>query len=67
MMCMCVCVCVCLYCVCSFRAEISTTSFLNLRYEGTDCALMVTPFEAADTKVRYRHGNFKEAFTQRFS
>ena len=45
------------------RNEIRTTPFLHLRYEGTDCALMVMPEGISVDECR--HGNFKATFTHR--
>ena len=34
-----------------YRKDISTEAFLNMRYDGTDCALMCTPEERDVSKV----------------
>ena len=44
------------------RDDITTTPFLNLRYDRTDCALMVT---AEEWEGSCRHGDFEQAFTTR--
>ena len=44
------------------RDDITTTPFLNLRYDRTDCALMVT---AEEGDGPCRHGDFESAFTTR--
>ena len=44
-----------------FRDNIDTTPFLHLRYEGTNCALMITPVnKQADDGGQ--HGDFEAAF-----
>ena len=51
-----------------FRHEITTTPFLHLRYEKTDCALMCsaeTPV-SSPTYSGCRHGDFEKAFTERW-
>lgn len=37
-----------------------------MRYEGTDCALMVTPQETVVSSCECKHGNFGTTFTERF-
>lgn len=56
-------------CVClqSSRKDISTTPFLHMRYEGTDCALMVTPQDTVVSSSECKHGNFGATFTERFA
>ena len=51
--------------MCHSRDEITTTPFLHLRYERTDCALMCV----ADppTTDSCRHGDFEKSFTERLS
>ena len=44
------------------RDDITTTPFLNLRYDRTDCALMVT---AEEGEGPCRHGDFELAFATR--
>ncbi|XP_064599058.1 5-oxoprolinase-like [Liolophura sinensis] len=48
------------------RDQIETTSFLHLRYNKTDCALMVTAGDCQQGGASSRYGNFREAFTQRY-
>ena len=43
----------------------STTPFLHLRYKGTDCALMVTPWTAEGSDGECQHGDFEATFTKR--
>lgn len=47
-----------------YRNEIHTTPFLHMRYDGTDCALMVTPSDTAQN-FESRYGNFGTSFTSR--
>lgn len=49
----------------STRSDVSTTPFLHLRYDGTDCALMVTAPETVFSRDECQHGNFKATFTLR--
>ncbi|ELT87012.1 hypothetical protein CAPTEDRAFT_176070 [Capitella teleta] len=46
--------------------SIATTPFLHLRYEGTDCALMVTADKYPAHATSCRHGDFKAAFMGRY-
>jgi 5-oxoprolinase (ATP-hydrolysing) len=46
--------------------EISTTPFLHMRYEGTDCPLMVTPQMTEINTDMCQHGNFEATFTHRY-
>lgn len=60
-----------LFLSCSFylspliSAQIKTEVFLHLRYEGTDCALMVTATGYPGNSQSCRAGDFRSAFTQR--
>lgn len=44
---------------------IGTTPFLHLRYDGTDCALMVSADHHPASDQSCRHGDFKAAFVER--
>ena len=44
-----------------FRDDIVTTPFLHLRYEGTNCALMITPVNK-EPDDGGQHGDFEAAF-----
>ncbi|XP_061660932.1 5-oxoprolinase [Syngnathoides biaculeatus] len=46
--------------------QISTEVFLHLRYEGTDCALMVTAADYPRNERTSKAGDFRSAFTQRY-
>ncbi|XP_061569490.1 5-oxoprolinase [Cololabis saira] len=46
--------------------QITTEVFLHLRYEGTDCALMVTAAGYPSNAQSCRHGDFRSAFTKRY-
>jgi len=46
-------------------SQITTESFLHLRYEGTDCALMCTPANQNLESITTRHGNFLATFLER--
>uniref|UniRef100_A0A3Q2NV52 5-oxoprolinase, ATP-hydrolysing n=1 Tax=Fundulus heteroclitus TaxID=8078 RepID=A0A3Q2NV52_FUNHE len=48
------------------RSEITTEVFLHLRYEGTDCALMVTADGYPGHALSCRAGDFRSAFTKRY-
>ncbi|XP_056378851.1 5-oxoprolinase isoform X1 [Hyla sarda] len=48
------------------RSQIDTESFLHLRYERTDCALMCSAKGHPETPDSCRVGDFKEAFTARY-
>lgn len=45
--------------------QITTEVFLHLRYEGTDCALMVTSTGYPSNSQSCRAGDFRTAFTKR--
>ncbi len=45
--------------------EIVATPYLHLRYQRTDCALMVTP-DPPSGQDSCNHGNYKTAFTCRY-
>ncbi|CAH1778849.1 unnamed protein product [Owenia fusiformis] len=47
--------------------EIECEAFLHMRYEGTDCALMVST-DPTQHKTTYscHHGNFQQAFLERY-
>ncbi|KAL4716495.1 hypothetical protein ACJJTC_015923 [Scirpophaga incertulas] len=45
-------------------SQIETEPFLHLRYQGTDCALMVSP--APNTTSSCKHGDFYNAFVDRY-
>uniref|UniRef100_F6XQF8 5-oxoprolinase, ATP-hydrolysing n=1 Tax=Macaca mulatta TaxID=9544 RepID=F6XQF8_MACMU len=47
------------------RSQISTESFLHLRYRGTDCALMVSAHQHPATARSPRAGDFGAAFVER--
>lgn len=54
------------YYVDCFRDDISTESYLHLRYEGTDCALMCcTGSEFPAMSETSKYGDFEKAFLQR--
>ncbi|XP_061778000.1 5-oxoprolinase isoform X2 [Nerophis ophidion] len=46
--------------------QITTEVFLHLRYEGTDCALMVTADGYPGNQRTCRAGDFRSAFTKRY-
>lgn len=46
-------------------SQIVTEPYLHLRYQGTDCALMVSPL-AEDSPTACRHGDFYTAFVNRY-
>ncbi|CAL1596837.1 unnamed protein product [Knipowitschia caucasica] len=46
--------------------QITTEVFLHLRYEGTDCALMVTAAEFPPSSQSCKAGDFRSAFTKRY-
>ncbi|KAM9774573.1 5-oxoprolinase [Syngnathus typhle] len=46
--------------------QITTEVFLHLRYEGTDCALMVTAAGFPGNEQTCQAGDFRRAFTQRY-
>uniref|UniRef100_A0A452V670 5-oxoprolinase, ATP-hydrolysing n=1 Tax=Ursus maritimus TaxID=29073 RepID=A0A452V670_URSMA len=48
------------------RSQISTESFLHLRYQGTDCALMVSAHRHPATARSPRAGDFGAAFVERY-
>lgn len=48
------------------RSQISTESFLHLRYQGTDCALMVSAQQHPATARSPRAGDFGAAFMERY-
>jgi hypothetical protein len=48
------------------RSQISTESFLHLRYQGTDCALMVSAHQHPATAHSPRAGDFGAAFVERY-
>ncbi|XP_029003431.1 5-oxoprolinase [Betta splendens] len=47
-------------------SQISTQVFLHMRYEGTDCALMVTAAGNRGDAQSCRAGDFRSAFTKRY-
>ncbi|XP_031440117.1 5-oxoprolinase [Clupea harengus] len=47
-------------------SQIQTEVFLHLRYEGTDCALMVTATGYPGNPQSCRAGDFRSAFTKRY-
>ncbi|KAG7488428.1 hypothetical protein MATL_G00033850 [Megalops atlanticus] len=47
-------------------SQISTEVFFHLRYEGTDCALMVTAAGHPSNAHSCRSGDFRTAFTKRY-
>lgn len=52
-------------CLLPCRSQISTESFLHLRYQGTDCALMVSAHQHPATARSPRAGDFGAAFVER--
>ncbi|XP_056627457.1 5-oxoprolinase [Triplophysa dalaica] len=46
--------------------QISTEVFLHMRYEGTDCALMVTAADHPCDSLSCSSGDFRKAFTKRY-
>ncbi|XP_054983894.1 5-oxoprolinase isoform X2 [Sorex araneus] len=48
------------------RSQISTESFLHMRYQGTDCALMVSAHQHPATACSLRAGDFLAAFVERY-
>ncbi|XP_017914195.1 PREDICTED: 5-oxoprolinase isoform X3 [Capra hircus] len=48
------------------RSQISTESFLHLRYQGTDCALMVSAHQHPASARSPRAGDFGAAFVERY-
>uniref|UniRef100_A0A4W3GQN2 5-oxoprolinase, ATP-hydrolysing n=2 Tax=Callorhinchus milii TaxID=7868 RepID=A0A4W3GQN2_CALMI len=48
------------------RSDISTETFLHLRYERTDCALMCSAHGFPANAQNCRHGDFRTAFTSRY-
>uniref|UniRef100_A0A3B4AQ53 Uncharacterized protein n=1 Tax=Periophthalmus magnuspinnatus TaxID=409849 RepID=A0A3B4AQ53_9GOBI len=46
--------------------QITTEVFLHLRYEGTDCALMVTATGFPPSAQSCKAGDFRSAFTKRY-
>ncbi|KAK7879405.1 hypothetical protein WMY93_030741 [Mugilogobius chulae] len=46
--------------------QITTEVFLHLRYEGTDCALMVTADGFPPSSQSCKAGDFRSAFTKRY-
>uniref|UniRef100_A0A665W2K4 5-oxoprolinase, ATP-hydrolysing n=1 Tax=Echeneis naucrates TaxID=173247 RepID=A0A665W2K4_ECHNA len=47
-------------------SQITTEVFLHLRYEGTDCALMITAAGHPSSSQSCRAGDFHSAFTERY-
>ncbi|MCJ8738120.1 hypothetical protein PDJAM_G00031930, partial [Pangasius djambal] len=47
-------------------SQISTEVFLHMRYEGTDCALMISASEAPPHAQSCCSGDFRTAFTARY-
>nr|XP_012216316.1 PREDICTED: 5-oxoprolinase [Linepithema humile]XP_012216317.1 PREDICTED: 5-oxoprolinase [Linepithema humile] len=47
-------------------SQIKTESFLHLRYEGTDCALMCTSIDRNSENGTTRHGDFLAPFLERY-
>ncbi|XP_027713466.1 5-oxoprolinase isoform X2 [Vombatus ursinus] len=48
------------------RSQIHTERFLHLRYQGTDCAIMVSARQHPSTSHSPREGDFEAAFTERY-
>lgn len=46
-------------------SQIKTESFLHLRYDGTDCALMCTSINQNSGDTTIRHGDFLTPFLER--
>uniref|UniRef100_A0A8C4NR60 5-oxoprolinase, ATP-hydrolysing n=1 Tax=Dicentrarchus labrax TaxID=13489 RepID=A0A8C4NR60_DICLA len=53
-------------CARGFTRSITTEVFLHLRYEGTDCALMVTAAGYPSNAQSCLAGDFRSAFTKRY-
>uniref|UniRef100_A0A671WKM9 5-oxoprolinase, ATP-hydrolysing n=1 Tax=Sparus aurata TaxID=8175 RepID=A0A671WKM9_SPAAU len=53
-------------CARGFIRSITTEVFLHLRYEGTDCALMVTSAGYPSDAQSCQAGDFRSAFTKRY-
>ncbi|XP_029175794.1 5-oxoprolinase [Nylanderia fulva] len=47
-------------------SQIKTESFLHLRYDGTDCALMCTSVNQNLEEISTRHGDFLTPFLERY-
>lgn len=52
--------------LCLYSSQISIEVFLHLRYEGTDCALMITAAGHPSNAHSCRSGDFRTAFTKRY-
>ncbi|XP_012578324.1 PREDICTED: 5-oxoprolinase [Condylura cristata] len=50
----------------AYTSQIGTERFLHLRYQGTDCALMVSAQQHPATARSPRAGDFGAAFTERY-
>lgn len=50
-----------------FSGQITTEVFLHLRYEGTDCALMITAAGHPSNAESCLAGDFRSAFTKRLA
>ena len=44
--------------------QIETLTFLHMRYEGTDCALMCLP-DLTSSEMKTKHGDFLKTFIER--
>lgn len=51
---------------CLYSSQISIEVFLHLRYEGTDCALMITAAGHPSNAHSCVSGDFRTAFTKRY-
>lgn len=45
--------------------SITTTPYLNMRYDKTDCAIMCTAAAASTGSTSCRHGDFLSSFNER--
>lgn len=51
----------------SYSSQITTEVFLHLRYEGTDCALMVSTAGFPSHAESCKAGDFRSSFTKRLA
>jgi 5-oxoprolinase (ATP-hydrolysing) len=47
------------------REDIETEEYLHMRYDRTDCALMVTVAKEESKEKHCRHGDFLKSFEER--
>ena len=50
----------------TYSSEIVTTPYLHLRYDGTDCALMIRS-DVEGSSAGCQHGDFEAGFTCRYT